>query len=242
MSAAPQRGIFGPEYAEIAHAIPMDHAKPSSAEEMLACCAKRITKPARVLDLGCGDGRGVDVVRACLPHARYDGVDIEQSPEVGSRSRADASFHSYDGVTLPFADETFDIVYSRQVFEHVRHPDTVVREVRRVLRRGGLFVGSLAYLEPYHSYSIFNFTPYGLLRVGQDNGLKVCEMRPGVEGLSLIMRQMSMRRISRLSLAYPLIELMARLRSLGIRERNYLKLRFAGHICFMMVREEDPPG
>lgn len=206
---------------------------------MLVEWSRRFADPARVLDLGCGDGRGVDVVRACLPDAQYDGVDIEQSPEVSSRSRDDARFHSYDGVNLPFDDKTFDIVYSRQVFEHVRHPDRLAAEVCRVLKPGGAFVGSLAYLEPYHSYSIFNFTPYGLFRVGEDNGLRVREMRPGVEGLSLIMRQMSMRRIRGFGIAYPLIGLLARLRSLGVRERNYLKLRFAGHICFAMEREQD---
>lgn len=234
-----QRGIFGPEYDEIADVIPDDHAAPSSAENMLAVWARQMVRPSAVLDLGCGDGRGVDVIRACLPDVRYDGVDIAQSPEVSSRSRDDAAFHSYDGVNLPFEDNSFDIVYSRQVFEHVRHPDRLAAQVWRVLKPGGIFVGSLAYLEPYHSYSIFNFTPYGVFRLGEDNQFRVRELRPGVEGLSLIVRQISARRIAGLSVTYPLIDLLARWRSLGFRERNYLKLRFAGHICFAMERVQD---
>ena len=72
-------------------------------------------------------------------------------------------------------------MFSRQVFEHVRHPDALMREVARVLKPGGVFFGSVAYLEPYHSRSIFNFTPYGLMTVLGNAGLRLSELRPGID-------------------------------------------------------------
>ena len=43
------------------------------------------------------------------------------------------------GETLPFPDESFDIVYSANVLEHTERPQQVVAEALRVLRPGGLF-------------------------------------------------------------------------------------------------------
>ena len=222
--------MLGEEYPQIERAIPGDHSRVSSAGEMLSGALDG--NALRVLDLGCGDGRAIDILKRMSPTARYSGVDIESSPEVASRRRTDGDFYTYDGTTLPFEDASFDVVFSQQVFEHVRHPDRVVREIERVLAPGGRFVGSVSYLEPYHSYSIFNFTPYGVFRVVEDNGLHLREMRPGVEGLSLIARQVTMRRIARFPVAYPMIDAAGRVKGWDARRRNYLKLRLAGHICF----------
>lgn len=221
--------VNGPEYALLAPAIPEDHARISSPEDML----RRFAAPTpRLLDLGCGDGRALDVLPAIAPGLDYTGVDIETSPEVDSRTRSDARFVTYDGVALPFADTSFDTVYSSQVFEHIRHPDKVAAEVLRVLKPGGCFVGSLSYLEPYHSFSIFNFTPWGVHCLLVDNGFELLEIRPGAEGLGMIMRQITNRRLSGLKLAYPMIDMAARVKGWTAKERNYLKLRLAGHIVF----------
>jgi SAM-dependent methyltransferase len=200
--------MLGLEFPEIKAAIPGDHSRISSAEDLLGeVLASRANEKIEILDLGCGDGRGLDLVRSHAPNGRYRGVDIEGSPEVRSRNRTDGQFLAYDGVNLPFDQGEFDVVYSRQVLEHVRHPDLVVREVRRVLRTGGYFVGSLSNLEPYHSFSIFNYTPYGVFRLMEDNGLALRAMRPGPEGISMTVRQLSGRRITGVRLAYPLVEL-----------------------------------
>lgn len=74
---------------------------------------------------------------------------------------------------MPFDDGTFDVVFCRQVLEHVRHPDDVIAEVSRILRPGGIFVGSVSQLEPYHNHSIFNWTSYGVVSVFEAYGLTV---------------------------------------------------------------------
>lgn len=220
----------GPEYELIEGVIPDDHARRTEIEDLLQ---RWETPDPKVLDLGCGDGRGRAVILGNFPDAAYLGVDVERSPEVDSRQASGDWFHSYDGENLPFADGSFDLVYSRQVFEHVRHPDKVAAEIFRVLRPGGTFIGSLSGLEPYHSLSIFNFTPYGLYRVLQDNGLHLTEMRPGEESTALFVRQLTLRRVSHFRLIYPLVDLAAWARRWSARKANYIKLRFAGHLSFV---------
>lgn len=230
--------IFGGEdFACLRGAIPED-AGQSSAEAMLADHAN--ANPPRVLDLGCGAGDAIDLVARLMPDAAYHGVDIESSPEVDARVRSDDALKTYDGVNLPWPDRHFGLVYSRQVFEHVRHPDALMADVARVLEPGGLFIGSLSNLEPYHSYSIFNTTPWGLWRLLTENGFDLISIRPGPEVTSMVVRQVTRRRLERFPALYPLIDLAGRVKGWSPRQRAYLKLRFSGHIVFAARRRETP--
>jgi SAM-dependent methyltransferase len=233
-------GMFGQVYELLKPALPADRARIAAAPDLLAEALGLAAQPAapRVLDFGCGAGSGVDTIRALIPDAAYDGVDIATSPEVDARKRRDARFHSFDGVNLPFPDGGFDIVYSRQVFEHVRHPDAAVADIFRVLRPGGLFAGSMSNLEPYHSYSIFNYTPYGVYRLLSDNGFRLIRMRPGPEGFGLTIRQITLRRIGRARLVYPMVAAAEALGRIDTRQANFLKLRFSGHICFAALKPQ----
>jgi SAM-dependent methyltransferase len=140
------------------------------------------------MDLGCGAGDSVDLFRAHDPTIEWTGVDIPASPEVQARRRTDATFVTYDGRMLPFAAATFDLVYSRQVLEHVRDPAAHLAEVRRVLRPGGAFIGSTSQLEPYHSRSLWNYTPFGFAELVAKAGLVLVEIRPGIDGVTLTLR------------------------------------------------------
>ena len=195
----------------------------------------------RVLDLGCGDGRSADTFKRLLPGAQWYGVDIESSPEVASRKRTDVRFDTFNGIDLPYADETFELIYCNQVLEHVRHPDMLMPGVRRILKKGGLLIGEVSYLEPYHSYSVFNFTPYGLNRVFADAGLDLLEVRPGIDAYSLITRQLLggsrlldfLFRRSPMNLLIGLVGMVVRLPPPMIA---FLKLQYAGQFCFLATR------
>lgn len=175
-------------YDMLADAIPNDHSRQCTAADELHAQITKGFSPSEVLDLGCGDGRSIDLFKSELPEARWTGVDIEGSPEVTMRRRTDGNFVSFDGINLPFEAESFGLVYSYQVFEHVRHPEPLLAEIRRVLKKDGLLIGQTSQLEPYHSFSYWNFTVFGFRRLLEAAGLRLLVLRPGIDGLTLIQR------------------------------------------------------
>lgn len=222
--------VFKPVLAE-------DHSKQVTAEHIAHAALNDLDESARILDLGCGEGDSQDFFKTANDRGLWFGVDIEDSSEVQSRTRQDGNFVTFDGINLPFQDASFDLVFSRQVLEHVRHPDQLLSEVARVLKPGGLFVGTVSYLEPYHSRSIFNFTPYGIMRVFGEAGLEMLNIRPGIDGISLIIRQMLMGpRFLDFLFRYSPFNLFIGLlgRGLALRHQhiNFLKLQYAGHVGF----------
>jgi len=68
---------------------------------------------------------------------------------------------------LPFADETFDVVFSADVLEHVDDPFTSGNEIARILKPGGYVYVDLPFLQPEHGYPnhYFNATRQGLRRL-----------------------------------------------------------------------------
>jgi SAM-dependent methyltransferase len=224
--------------------IPDDHARQMHAETYLESLLRRSPSINTVLDLGCGEGRSVDLFRALKSDIRWVGLDIENSPEVGARTRSDAEFWSYDGVKIPFADDTFDLIYSHQVFEHVRYPELVLHEARRVLKAGGFFVGSTSQLEPFHSCSLWNYTPFGFKTLLEAAGFVVQEIRPGIDGPTLIGRRMLrrpqfMRRwFFRPSPLNWLLCIRGRVRGRTPREMNALQLLFCGQFTWLARKAE----
>jgi SAM-dependent methyltransferase len=222
--------------------IPADHSRQAVALKELPRWAATAGPAARVLDLGCGEGASVDRFRAVDPAVRWVGVDIGDSAEAQARRRDDAEFHAFDGETLPFADASFDLVWCKQVLEHVRRPEPLLTEVARVLAPGGSFAGSTSQLEPFHSRSTANPTPYGLALALERAGLEVVELRPSIDALTLIVRRLVgggrifERWWDRESPLNRLIELYGRRKGLDARSVNAAKLVFCGQFTFVARR------
>lgn len=122
---------------------------------------------ARVLDLGashlliarglaqCGaDVVGVDVDHRALAHGM---AEAEANPGLWLCAVAGS------GMSLPFADSVFDVVVCNHVYEHVPNPDTLVVEIKRVLREGGVcyFAGGHKYqiMEPHYRLPFLSWLP-----------------------------------------------------------------------------------
>ena len=238
--------MLGDDLGELlGHRIPADHSRQvladHYAERLLGTRSPGAASP-RVMDLGCGAGDSVDLFRSVDPEVSWVGVDIEDSPEVAGRTRKDAEFVSFDGRRLPFDGHSFDLVYCKQVLEHVEHPRELVGEVARVLRPGGHLAGSTSQLEAFHSRSTLNWTPYGFTRIAEDAGLEVVELRPVIDGFTLVawravgLPSFFHRWWARESPPYRLIELAARAARLDARTRNQIKLVLAGQFAFLARR------
>lgn len=219
--------------------VPTDHARQWHAHRYVEDAVGRpASGPWRVLDLGCGRGDSVDLFRLRDPAVDWVGLDIEGSAEVGERTRSDVTFATFDGIAMPFEDASVDTVYCKQVLEHVRDPAPLCREVARVLAPGGWFVGSTSQLEPYHSRSVWNYTAVGLAGLLERAGLHVVELRPSMDGLTLITRrglngpQCFLRWWSRESPLNKAIALAGRAVRASPAQVNAAKLVFAGQFCF----------
>ena len=233
-------------YEFLHDALPADHCRQVQVETELQARVVAGLRAAEVLDFGCGDGRSIDLFRKLLPQSKWTGVDIEASPEVASRRRTDGHFVSYDGYELPFADRSFDLVYTKQVLEHVRKPELALREMARVLTPDGLLIGQTSQFEPYHSYSLWNFTVYGFKRIAEDAGLQVAMLRPGIDGFTLMRRtyegrpaEMS-RYFAEESPVNQEIEAQALAQGKAVRVRNHRKLMYCGQFVFVLRRAGMP--
>jgi len=109
----------------------------------------------RVLDAGCG--RYMKFSRELSDCARVVGIDLESALETDNQ-RSPFGVRGDLG-RLPFPPETFDIVISRSVVEHLEDPPRVFREFCRVLRPGGKVVIITPNKYDYVSV-IAAFTPY----------------------------------------------------------------------------------
>jgi SAM-dependent methyltransferase len=198
-----------------------------------------------ILDLGCGEGKSYDVFTGKNSRIRWIGLDIMDSQEVAARSRSHLPFCSYDGVHIPLADGSVDMVYSRQVFEHVRYPEKLISEIYRTLRPGGVFVGSTSHLEPFHSRSYWNYTPYGFCVLLKDASFRSVVVRPGIDCFGLIYRRLfGYFKLSNLfepffrieSPVNALLEAALRVLACPVQRRNAFKLLFCGQFCFRAMK------
>jgi SAM-dependent methyltransferase len=91
----------------------------------------------RLLDFGCGRG---DQLRA-FAALGYDavGADVSEAA-VDMAGGLEVALVDAGTSRLPFGDDTFDVVFSKSVVEHMRTPIDLAREARRVLRPGGVAV------------------------------------------------------------------------------------------------------
>jgi ubiquinone/menaquinone biosynthesis C-methylase UbiE len=113
----------------------------------------------RLLDAGCG--RYMKFCRAFSDVARVVGIDLESQLDTRNRN---APFGVRGDIGhLPFPAESFDMVISRSVVEHLEDPPRVFREFFRVLRPGGKVVVVTPNRYDYVSV-VAALTPYWLHR------------------------------------------------------------------------------
>lgn len=113
---------------------------------------------SRILDFGCGAGTTVNAFHD-QGFANTVGFDMRdyldlRAPEHRSRFRI-----GFERGGLPFASDTFDLVISEEVFEHVHDQAPIWRELHRIMKPGGIAIhvspGPYSLIEPH------NYVPFG---------------------------------------------------------------------------------
>ncbi len=97
---------------------------------------------ADVLDVGCGTGAVIELLREKYPNARYTGLDLTPAmiDAAVAKGLPNCDFVVGDAEDLPFADASFDAVLSSNSFHHYPNPAAFFAGAFRVLRPGGRLI------------------------------------------------------------------------------------------------------
>lgn len=102
-----------------------------------------------VLDIGCGDGAGIETIRST---ASYTGIDISptqlayvksQLPRLKKIHTGPLKLIQHDATTLPFKNQSMDLLIACDVLEHVLRPEQLLREMKRVVKPNGFIFVSI---------------------------------------------------------------------------------------------------
>jgi len=103
-----------------------------------------IPSDAQVLDVGCGSGWATRLMAEKISNGRVVGIDIadEMIKLAGetSRSFSNVDFYVASAEKLPFGDEEFSHAFSMESLYYYADIAGALREIKRVLKPGGLFV------------------------------------------------------------------------------------------------------
>jgi len=135
-----ERSAYVPGYGEAAHHYMAVRSATAVADFLLA----HVTPGMRLLDLGCGPGTiTVGLAEAVAPGSVV-AIDIEPAQLTRTQAltiKQDVTavhLAATDLFALPFADASFDAAFAHAVLMHVGDRPAALREVRRVLKPGGV--------------------------------------------------------------------------------------------------------
>ena len=95
------------------------------------------TSTPRVLDVGCGDGHKLSLVREIVPGAKTVGVEIAPGAAARAAKKHEVIVGDFLAVDVP---GSFDLVVSSHVIEHVADPVAFLAKIRALLAPGGIAI------------------------------------------------------------------------------------------------------
>ncbi|HWT11459.1 MAG TPA: methyltransferase domain-containing protein [Allosphingosinicella sp.] len=99
-------------------------------EVLARSLADFIPKDARVLDIGCGSGTLAKAIMKIRPDISIEGIDVLVRPST------DIAVTQFDGDTIPWPDDHFDVALFVDVLHHTEAPARLMAEAKRVSKAG----------------------------------------------------------------------------------------------------------
>lgn len=98
-----------------------------------------IKRNMKILELGCGDGLLGEVIKRKFDCELY-GIDTSSSGVSLAKRRGIIAKIADLNEDLPYEDNTFDMIFSDQLLEHVYRTDHLLDEMHRILKPGGVVI------------------------------------------------------------------------------------------------------
>jgi ubiquinone/menaquinone biosynthesis C-methylase UbiE len=146
------------------------------SRELMSVLQQNLRIGSKVLDLGCGP-------KDQKPPVEYLGFDY-----LGIDYSSSAADLLGDAHSIPFRENSFDCVLSYAVLEHLHSPCIAIREIERILKPCGIYVGTVSQGEPFHD-SYFHLTPWGLVSlISSTRSLRIEQLWDSMDTLASLSR------------------------------------------------------
>ena len=111
-----------------------------------------------IVDVGCGNGYFINMVRLCNPVQSYlqtyYAFDVSKEAVLWASAKYEGiEFRKMDASNMQYEDEFFDVVLSYGAIEHIQEPIRALKEINRTLKSGGLFLVMIPSLDYYRNDS-----------------------------------------------------------------------------------------
>ncbi len=126
MKSAPESQAFGAQ--DLAGALHEKLVFGRRIRVLARHLAALIPPGARVIDIGCGDGSLSDLIAQTVPQVCITGIDVLVRPSCHIPVRP------FDGISVPYRDDSFDVAMFVDVLHHTLDPVVLLREAARVAR------------------------------------------------------------------------------------------------------------
>jgi len=122
--------------------------------------SKNIKSPQKVLNVGSGNESILGYKFWNYIRGEYNLINLDICPGENVDIVSDAA-------DMPFEDDSFDLVVCQAVLEHIENPLKVISEIKRVLKKNGLFYCTVPFLQGYHAdpYDFQRFTMIGMRKL-----------------------------------------------------------------------------
>ena len=129
-----------------------------------------------LLDVGCGKMPYKDIIIQNSAVKKYIGLDIENALQYDPGIVPD---FTWDGITIPFSESSFDTTSAIEVLEHCPEPKVILKEIYRVMKTGGCFFFTVPFLWNLHEvpHDEYRYTPFSLKRLLSECGFKEIDIK-----------------------------------------------------------------
>jgi SAM-dependent methyltransferase len=189
-----------PDQAELVRACFYDDPLPAAAERYYAstewAAVRRLLGNRRGAALDLGAGRGISAYALARDGWQVSALEPDPSNVVGAgaiRSLAQQAnlnirVEQEWGESLPYPDESFDLVHGRQVLHHARNLGMLCREAARVLKPGGMFIATREHVISNHDDLGFFLAGHPLHKLyGGENAYLLQEYIDAIQGGGIVL-------------------------------------------------------